>query len=87
MLILTRSPGKKVIIGDDIEVKILGILGNQVRINIDAPQNVSVHREEIYERILNEKLDLDKMGRWQMLIILNIGIKGVEKIKGVGDKC
>ena len=63
MLILARPSGKKVIIGDDIEVKILGILGNQVRICIDAPQNVSVHREEIYERILNEKLDLDKMGR------------------------
>ncbi|EMB0750388.1 carbon storage regulator CsrA [Providencia rettgeri] len=55
MLILTRRINEEVMIGDDIKIRILGVKGNQVRIGIAAPEGVSVHREEIYQRILAEK--------------------------------
>lgn len=55
MLILTRRIGETLKIGDDVSVTVLGIRGNQVRIGIDAPKNVAVHRDEIYERIRKEK--------------------------------
>ena len=55
MLILTRSQGETICIGDDIWITALGTNGGQVRLGIDAPQNVEVHREEIYQRIQSEK--------------------------------
>jgi len=55
MLILTRRAGETVMIGSDVTITVLGVKGNQVRIGINAPKDVSVHREEIYERIQSEK--------------------------------
>jgi carbon storage regulator len=51
MLILTRRVGESVVIGEDVTVTVLGVKGNQVRIGINAPKTVTVHREEIFERI------------------------------------
>ncbi|MDY6943131.1 MAG: carbon storage regulator CsrA [Pseudomonadota bacterium] len=55
MLILTRRVGETVMVGDDVTVTVLGVKGNQVRIGINAPKHVAVHREEIYERIKREQ--------------------------------
>lgn len=54
MLILTRRIGESLTIGEDIKITLLGIKGNQVRIGIDAPKDVEVHREEIYDKIKRE---------------------------------
>ena len=54
MLILTRRISESVIIGDNVKVTVLGVKGNQVRLGVDAPKSVSVHREEIYQRIQGE---------------------------------
>lgn len=58
MLILTRRVGEALMIGDEVTVTVLGIKGSQVRLGVHAPRTVTVHREEIYERIRHEKDDL-----------------------------
>lgn len=54
MLILTRRVGETVMIGEEVSITILGVKGNQVRVGINAPKNVAVHREEIFDRIKSE---------------------------------
>ncbi|MCG3200691.1 MAG: Carbon storage regulator [Gammaproteobacteria bacterium] len=57
MLILTRRVGESLMIGDEISVTVLGVKGNQVRLGVNAPKTVAVHREEIYQRIQQEKAE------------------------------
>jgi carbon storage regulator len=59
MLILTRRVGETVMIGDEVTVTVLGVKGNQVRMGINAPRTVAVHREEIFERIKHEERDAE----------------------------
>lgn len=58
MLILTRRVGETIVIGDDVTLTVLGIKGHQVRIGVNAPKEISVHREEIYTRIKAENREL-----------------------------
>ena len=58
MLILTRRVGETIMIGDNVTVTVLGVKGNQVRVGVNAPKEVAVHREEIYERIKREQQGL-----------------------------
>lgn len=60
MLILTRRVGEKLIIGENVIVTVLGVKGSQIRIGIDAPPEIQVHREEIFKRILKEREELDR---------------------------
>ena len=62
MLILTRRVGETVMIGNNVTVTVLGVKGNQVRVGVNAPKDVAVHREEIYERIKREQDPDAKMG-------------------------
>jgi carbon storage regulator len=57
MLVLTRRVGETLMIGDEITVTVLGVKGNQVRVGINAPKSVAVHREEVYARVVQESLD------------------------------
>lgn len=59
MLVLTRKIGEKVMIGDEISIIILALSGSHVRIGINAPENLEIHREEIYVKIQNESQDVD----------------------------
>jgi carbon storage regulator len=58
MLVLTRYVGETVMIGDDVTIAVLGVKGNQVRVGINAPKSIAVHREEIYERIEHEQQEM-----------------------------
>lgn len=60
MLILTRRVGESVTIGNDVKVRVLAVKGNQVRVGVDAPKEVPVHREEIFERIRAEERARDR---------------------------
>jgi len=60
MLLLTRRLGESIIINDNITILICAIKGQQVRIGVEAPKSISIHREEIYERIVNEKKTHEK---------------------------
>ena len=62
MLILTRRVGETLMVGDDVTVTVLGVKGNQVRLGVNAPKEVAVHREEIYLRIQNEKTSESEIG-------------------------
>jgi carbon storage regulator len=62
MLILTRRIGETLVVGDEVTVTVLGVKGNQVRLGVNAPKHVAVHREEIYERIQKEKEQATKTG-------------------------
>jgi carbon storage regulator len=77
MLILTRRVGETVVIGNDVDVTVLGVKGNQVRIGIKAPREVSVHREEIYKRIKDEAQDGHVNGA--------VSANGNEKVNGNGN--
>ncbi|QIK37752.1 carbon storage regulator CsrA [Caldichromatium japonicum] len=71
MLILTRRVGETLMIGDEVMVTVLGVKGNQVRIGVNAPREVAVHREEIYERIKREQ----QSGAAQELILVNQSVQ------------
>lgn len=63
MLILTRRVGESVVIGGDVTVTVLGVKGNQVRLGVNAPRDIAVHREEIHERIKREQAEVEAESR------------------------
>lgn len=73
MLIITRTIGRSIVIGDDINLTILGIQGNQVRLGINAPRDIPVHRDEIYSRIqLEKKQGNEKSGLVNENVVLEL---------------
>ena len=60
MLILTRKVNETLMVGDDVSVTVLGIKGGQIRIGINAPRDVAVHRQEVYEKILQERKEVEE---------------------------
>ena len=61
MLILMRNPGRAITVGDDIVIRVLEVNGSQVKIGVNAPKNIAVHREEIYNRIIQDRIDKFKI--------------------------
>ena len=78
MLILTRRVGETVMIGNEVTVTVLGVKGNQVGLGINAPKDVAVHREEIFERIKAERTDGEAFGDF----VTRIGIDRVRELAG-----
>lgn len=76
MLILTRRTGETIRIGDQISITILGVKGQQVRVGINAPKTVEVHREEIYERIHQEREQEQKSGVLARSVSDTVGLPG-----------
>ncbi len=74
MLILSRRIGERIMIGHDVAVTVLGVQGHQVRLGVDAPQEVAVHREEIYERIQNERRAAHVTGALHAEAVVDNGI-------------
>ena len=72
MLILTRKLGESITIGDNIKVTVLGIYGRQVRLGIDAPLKVVVHREEVYVKIQNENRKAAQAGKKDLMSVVNM---------------
>lgn len=83
MLILTRKLGESITIGDDIKVTVLGVFGRQVRIGIDAPSKIVVHREEIYVKIQNENRKAAKSVKQDLVSVVKL-LK--DKIAGDAQK-
>ena len=73
MLILTRRVGETVMIGDEVTVTVLGVKGNQVRLGVNAPKDIAVHREEIYERIRREQDEQEATGSEDPIPSVNDG--------------
>jgi carbon storage regulator len=85
LLILTRKLGESITIGDDIKVTVLGIYGRQVRLGIDAPLKVVVHREEVYVKIQNENQKAAKTIKEDLLNVMQ-ALKGKLKKEDAKDK-
>ncbi|NLO92660.1 MAG: carbon storage regulator CsrA [Clostridiaceae bacterium] len=77
MLVLTRKKGQSIMIGNDIEISIIDIQGDQVRIGIDAPKKVTIHRKEVYEEIIKENLSA-VVGKNTNISVLNKKFKKKE---------
>jgi carbon storage regulator (csrA) len=77
MLVLTRKPDQSIMVGDEIEITILEVRGEQVRVGIRAPRNVSVHRKEVFDQILQANLDASEAP--------NVSLPDLEALRNPGQ--